>query len=716
MKHIFGIFGRDMKNIATNWVALILIGGLVFLPSLYAWFNIKASWDPYGKTGGLTVAVANNDTGATIKEKRFNLGNEIVKSLKKNDKIGWKFIDKKTAKKGVRHGDYYAAIVIPEDFSKDIASVVTKNPTKARVDYYENDKINAISPKITSKGASSIIEEVNENFIREANGAIFSALNEAGYELVQNRPTIDQVRDLIYRLNALSPKLNEAVNLAIEDVDKSQELVDQAQEGLGTVDSIARDGERFAGKLKPFIDQSSQTVESMGPVVKQNLLLMQQAAATVSDLPEMLEKNDFKPEEVQPVLDQAVSRLTVANNVSGKMIEFFSGLDSLQGLEQPSPITASLQEIKGNLENELNLASQVSEAVKNGSVPAKELLDRLAAAAGEADRALGDLLGRYDSEILPAIKSGLDRVNGNIEKANGLFTTAKNMVPEVSKILGDAERGLTVGDEKLQEVQEQLPALEAKLKSLAGEIQKVENEGTLDEMIELLTLNAAKETEFFAEPVVMKSHQYYQIPNYGSAMSPFYTTLSLWVGTLLLVSMLTVEVHEPGREFKSYQVYFGRFLTFLTLAVLQSILVTTGDMFLLGTYVAEKPWFVLFGMLQSAVFMLIVYTLVSVFGNVGKAMAIVMLVIQIGGSGGTFPIQLTPEFFQEIHPFLPFTYGISMLREAMGGIIWDIAYRDIIALLAFGGLALILGLALKKFINRAALPLTKKAKDSRLLH
>lgn len=199
-------------------------------------------------------------------------------------------------------------------------------------------------------------------------------------------------------------------------------------------------------------------------------------------------------------------------------------------------------------------------------------------------------------------------------------------------------------------------------------------------------------------------------------MSPFFTTLSLWVGALLLVSLLSVEVHDEERSFRSIEVYFGRYLTFLTIALFQALFVTLGDIYLLGTYVVNPGWFILFALLISTIFMLIVYTLVSVFGNVGKAMAIVLLVLQLAGAGGTFPIQMTPPFFQALHPYLPFTYAISMMREAVGGILWDIVVRDVLFMLIFAAIALMIGIALKKPINRASGGLVRKAKASKLIH
>lgn len=225
MRKIGSIYARDIRNIATNWVAAVIILGLVFLPSLYAWFNIEASWDPYGQTGGIAIAVANNDEGATLRGKQLNLGNEIVASLKKNEKIGWTFVDEKEAMKGVNHGEYYASIIIPADFSAKIATVLTDDPQKADILYYVNEKINAVSPKITSKGATGVIDEVSRNFIKVANGTIFQIFNEIGVELQNELPTIEKVRTLVFKLETMFPELNQAVGVALEDVHKSNDIV-----------------------------------------------------------------------------------------------------------------------------------------------------------------------------------------------------------------------------------------------------------------------------------------------------------------------------------------------------------------------------------------------------------------------------------------------------------------------------------------------------------
>ncbi|WP_217560789.1 YhgE/Pip domain-containing protein [Paenibacillus sp. GbtcB18] len=714
MRKIGSIYARDIRNIATNWVAAVIILGLVFLPSLYAWFNIEASWDPYGQTGGIAIAVANNDEGATLRGKQLNLGNEIVASLKKNEKIGWTFVDEKEAMKGVNHGEYYASIIIPADFSAKIATVLTDDPQKADILYYVNEKINAVSPKITSKGATGVIDEVSRNFIKVANGTIFQIFNEIGVELENELPTIEKVKTLVFKLETVFPELNQAVGVALDDVHKSNDIVKKAQDNLPIVTQLAKDGEAFTNKLGDFLGKGSEAVEALGPNIKQDLLLLQQTATATQELTGILKDANFDPAVAKAAIDRVSQRLTVAVDVTDRMIGLFEQLNKYTGGKVMPFVIDRLKSVKDRFQQQLTTVGKIRDAIDKGEKPAQELVDNLNRLSKETAGFIGDILGRYDSEIQPQILQGIAKAKKTAQNAHTVLSEAVKSIPDLQKILGDAAKGLAVGDKELKEIQARLPEVETRIKDLADKIRAFEKEGNLTELIDLLKNNFEKESEFFSEPVQLKENKLFPIPNYGSAMSPFFTTLSLWVGALLLVSLLTVEVHEPG--YKSYQVFFGRYLTFGTLAVMQSLMVTLGDMFILKTYVVDKLWFVLFGMVLSAVFMLIVYTLVSVFGNVGKAMAIVLLVLQLAGSGGTFPIQVTPPFFQAIHPYLPFTYGISMMREAVGGILWDIIMEDLIMMAVYIGITLVIGLALKKVINKSSAKFISRAKESKLIH
>ncbi|HBJ01423.1 MAG TPA: YhgE/Pip domain-containing protein, partial [Lysinibacillus sp.] len=221
--------------------------------------------------------------------------------------------------------------------------------------------------------------------------------------------------------------------------------------------------------------------------------------------------------------------------------------------------------------------------------------------------------------------------------------------------------------------------------------------------------------DFFEEPIKLKEHRIFPIANYGTAMTPFYTVLSIWVGCLLLISLLSVNLHENS-PYSIREIYFGRLLTFATFSIIQTLIITIGDTFLVDGSIQAPAYFILFGLLISIVFVTVVYTLVSVFGNVGKALAIVMLVLQIAGSGGTYPVELLPKFFQIINPFLPFTYAIEMMREAVGGIIWSTVWVDLLFLTGFWFFFILFGFFLKKLLSEKIEHFMNKTRGLDIFH
>ncbi|MGG3311764.1 MULTISPECIES: YhgE/Pip domain-containing protein [Paenibacillus] len=715
MKNIFHIYSADIHRIIRNWAAGVIITGLAILPSLYAWFNIEASWDPYGQTSGVSIAVANLDKGTTLRDQPINLGKEIVESLHQNEKLGWRFTeDSENAIQGVRHGDDYAAIIIPENFSARIGTVLSNEPVKAQILYYTNEKINAISPKVTAKGASGVVEEISKNFIKTANGTIFEIFNTLGIEIENQLPAINKVRNLLFRLEKSFPELNEAVGTAAKDIKLANRLVQQAGTALPRLEEIATDGKAMAGALAEFANEAAGASKSLEPALRQDLEVLAATTGALSQVLDALGQADIDPKELASRLNAAQERAKTAAQAATRLGQLFKRLGSI------SPAAASgaakLEDIAARWTSAQTVLQTIAQAVERGEETPADAIDKLKKLNDDITGLTNTVLSRYDTEIGPAISKSFTKGAGTAKRVQQELTQALASVPDIQHLLKDAQKGLKVGGEEVQLAQSRLPEAELRITQLANRLREMEAAGDIQEVIDLLQNNFELESQFFAEPVTLEENRLYPIPNYGSAMSPFFTTLSLWVGALLLVSLLSVEVHDEERSFRSIEVYFGRYLTFLTIALFQALFVTLGDIYLLGTYVVNPGWFILFALLISTIFMLIVYTLVSVFGNVGKAMAIVLLVLQLAGAGGTFPIQMTPPFFQALHPYLPFTYAISMMREAVGGILWDIVVRDVLFMLIFAAIALMIGIALKKPINRASGGLVRKAKASKLIH
>lgn len=377
-------------------------------------------------------------------------------------------------------------------------------------------------------------------------------------------------------------------------------------------------------------------------------------------------------------------------------------------LERLSILREALEEVQDNGQNITAFIEDKKQEVDSVVTDLEEL------SANTANK-IGDFLKDYKENIEPVVKQKISNAQQTLTSADDILSEIKSTIPEVKEVLSSTETHIGDGQGMLNTILGEYPYVNSKINELADRIREIQGETDINEMIELLRNDPEAEKNFFEEPVKLSKNELFPIPNYGSGMTPFYTVLAIWVGGLLLISLLAVDVHDreglTGRER-----YFGRMFTFLTIGLLQTLVVTLGDWLLIGSYIAHPVWFVLFGLIISIVFMTLIYTLVSVFGDVGKAMVIVLLVLQIAGAGGTYPVILLPKLFQAISPFLPFTYAIDLMREAVGGIIWESAIHDMIILSLFGIGALLFGTLLKNVINKHTDKLMKKSKDAGLFH
>lgn len=886
LKNVFTIYRNDWIRIFKAPVAALLIVALMVLPSLYAWFNLAASWDPYSNTSGIKIAVTSEDEGAVIRDSSVNIGDEIVSSLKKNDKLGWEFVSKEKAKEGVTKGEYYASLYIPHDFSAKIATILEDKQVKPEIDYSVNEKLNAIAPKMTSTGASTIVQQVKENFIHTVSESVLSVFNDAGIKLEEELPTIRNIEEKIFALEKEVPKINELgekvvtlegklpeinkqaqkiltleaafpdineasknillleeklpeldkvgegilvlqekapeiqkladgvmeldahfsdisemVTKALSNVEDMQSFLETASGSLEKIEQGINNGKQLADTLPAFIDANGQALDAVGPVYKQNLLLHQKTADAVHQFAALVQNGNLTEEEAKTNAVALQAQVQTSIDSLTRSVALFTTLNSVT----PNGDEALLSEIKDLQALQTNF-QQEKKLLHTIQAEDKEKASSLLALSQEAIELSTTLMNRYDKQTEPAIHRAIEGIKDSAQNAMNDLESAQANIPKLEEILKNTDESLAFAQEELTKlhsdlptiekkiheatnlikknmdkvlagindaaefyqksfpslkekihaaanfvrndlpaaeqdiskvaafiktdlprvedavhkaadmVQNELPNLEATLTKTADSIRKFEDEYDLGEIISLLKNDIQQESDFISDPIVLNENSLFPIPNYGSANSPFYTTLSLWVGALLLISLLRVDVRDPEGIYTPNQVYFGRWLTFVTIGLCQSLIVTLGDMFILKAYVAEPVAFVLFSMFISLVFMTIVYTLVSVFGNLGKGLAIIFLVLQLSGSGGTFPIQVAPPFFQKINPYLPFTHAINLLRETVGGMVKEKVLFSISMLIVFSVIALIIALFLKKPLANGTRKMTEKAKASEIIH
>ena len=715
MNKVMQIYSTDIKNIVKNWAASVIILALIILPSFYAWFNIKASWDPYGHTKGIAVAVTNNDKGTTLQGRYLNVGNEVVQSLKKNQALGWRFVDEEEALQGVKTGHYYASLIIPQDFSDKLTSILKETPEKPVIKFTVNEKLNAIAPKMTKTGASTIVENINEEFIKTSSKALFTVFNQLGIELERELGTIEHLKHFLFFLEAKLPEIHQAVDTAYEDAIKAQSIVRKAQNALPVVSVLTKDGMQFSNGLSTFFITTRNTLKKSEPTIKQDLITLEQTAMTLHDVYDTLQNQPISLSKLQSDADQLQHRLERGIDLIDSLTNVMENMNHLGHSQELNPIINKLQQVKSQFQTEIRLSNEALDLVKRGENPGSDLLSRLDELSQQSSDTLSNLMANYDSVVVPAVRNAISRAIRDNQYAGQLLKEANASLPDAYKIAADASKGIHFGIEEISFVQTHLPESERKIREMANRIRDFEQKHNIHQIIQLLKNDVEKESDFFKKPVLLEEHPLFPIPNYGSGMSPFYTVLSFWVGAMLLISLLSVDV-TSSENYKSWQVYFGRLLTFWTIALLQSFVVSFGDLYILHVFAKEKAMFLLFSVFIASIFIFIVYTLVSMFGNVGKALGIILLVFQISASGGTFPIQVAPPFFQKIHPFLPFTYAISLLRESVGGMLPDIVRKDLFILSIYGLMMLVFGMTLKAPLNRLSKVFVQKVKQSHLIH
>ncbi len=674
MGKVWQIYKTDWKNILSVSIVALMIGALALLPSAYAWFNIKSMWNPYENTSGIQVAVASEDEGAIINGKKMNVGKDTVKNLKKNHQLGWVFVSRSEAVHGVEHGDYYAYLIIPKDFSKKLASILEKTPQKPEIFFGVNEKINAVAPKITSSGATSVTTQISESFVKTVSDAIFSGFFKAGVELEKNLPSILSAEKQILELEMALPKIEEMGKKAIElesklsDIHAKGQQVIELEKRIPELDKAGDSILKVESKLPLVKDAGEKVVALQGKISD-----IQQTASVLGDIVTVLS-------DVEAKIKQAIDNAGIASqaDTSGdlaQLIQLYNQLKSIHGVILDS--RANLQQKVDKVVGDINTAADF---MKNEWPTVEQKIHRAA----------------------DFVRNDLPEVKNNIHQAANLVRTK---LPEVEHVIHKAA-DLARND---------LPGFEEKVRTAANQIRRFEGSVNINDLIQFLKHDPHKESSFLAKPVLIKTKRLFPIPNYGSAMTPFYTMLALWVGATLLAASVSVNVANKENQYRDYHLYFGRLLTFQTIGVCQAAIVSLGDLFLLHTYVVDKLWFVLLCIFISMVFMTIVYTLCSVFGNVGKGISIIFLVLQISSSGATFPVSLTPSFFQKLNPFMPFTYAVSMLRETVGGMVNEVVVKDVLALIVFVGISFLLAFVLKRPLSKWIHRTAERARSTKLI-
>ena len=603
---VLEIIRNDFKSAFSNPIVTIILVGLIILPSLYALINIDACWDPYGNTGQVEFAIANLDKGATFDGNKINVGNELVKDLKDNDKFKWTFVTEDELRDGVYKGDYYAGIIIPKNLSKNIISITGDDPKQAKLEYLVNMKANPVGAKLTDSGSNAVYNALNAKIVEIINLAAYGKLGELQEGLAAGA---DQLASGGNQLAAGSAQVASGADQVSSGADQVKDGASQVKDGASQVQKGAKD-----------VNNGADAVQKGSTAVKDGASKVEQGS-----------------EEIQSAIDPS--------------------------LIPDGPVKDYV----------------------NGNV-------KLANGSGEVANGAGKLAD-----------GSVDLAKGSSKLANGSSAVAGGAsdLADGSVQLAEGSLALAAGSQLLSNAATQ--ALFAASGALGA---------SADSLADITGINETILGDYFYAPVKLDRHEIFPTPDYGSQVSPFYLVLSMWVGALITCAMLKPGT-STGTKYTPLEMYFGKSVIFLVMGLLQSCVTIIGA-HILGIYIANEAMFILSCLTVSGVFMILVYSLVSALGNVGKAVAIVLLVLQISGTGGIYPVEIMSPIFNILNPYLPMTYAITLIREAQLGLIWSNFIPALIILFALGIVTVIVSIIIKEKADKATHYFENKLEESGL--
>lgn len=668
MRNIWTIFKTDIRTLSKCFFACVVVVAIALLPSLYAWLNIYSNWDPYGNTGGISIAAVSLDEGYTDEGGSYaNKGEDVLADLREATSINWVIVDtEEEAKGGVEAGDYYAAVVIDKQFTRNMYRMLTDWTGKPAITYYENAKKNAVATKITDTAVETLKRSISENYLEVIIGSIMGQGNLLAADLTEDDPE-GAVRGVLYQAQDL-------LRACIHMMDAFQ-----ATSGNGVSSANAAAVEAAINNINKNLPDGSE--------------LQQTAAEIQLQLNTALARVERALDRLEDAIDGAPDQETTKE-------ELLKAADSMDAAADSLEKWADRLEAVGT-EEAVAQAEAARETAKECRTLAKQL--RALAENPGAD----DLLTDCD-KLVASIHMMADQIPVTAEALQKELKVVTNQVTDVLKEIS----GLSVDAKALKAALENTadalgttmsqlrPATEKLLTTLEGTIeglQELTGDEYMDTLLTILGGDPVVYGRYFPEMVQTSVHTVYPIANYGSAMTPFYTVLAIWVGGVILSSIVKIHARTEGLiDPKPAELFFGRYLFFFILSQIQAAIIVTGDLLLLKIQCLHPGMMYLTGGLTALTFSLLIYSLAISFGDVGKAIVVVIMVMQIAGSSGTFPIELLPEIFQKFYRFFPFPYAIDAMRECICGMYGNYYWQQIGFLLLFAVAALLIGLLVRR--------------------
>lgn len=753
MKNIWKIFSHDMKKLVKQPFALIIIIGLCIIPSLYAWFNIFANWDPYANTGGIPVAVVSLDQDYTMKDGAVvNMGDSVLESLQSNTSVKWTFLDtEEEAKKGVEAGEYYAAIVIAPNFTYSMYNVFSDDFENPSLTYYQNQKSNAIATKITDTVASTLQNTINETFIKVAATTIFQEGNTVSGRLEEGQTAQyfkEKLEELNDNLNSYSTlidtflsgnaKLEAAIAHVNYEIPGMQQKIDNTAEDLAKssagLSSTRTTLSNFDSNINTSMNNINASMENIKKALDNSALANDtaQMAKSLNQVARDANTLNGQVDDLLAVLLQQKLEQIPDNNdgsVSGGDITVSGG--NLPSLPSTPSLPSSGQALDGAIEalkamqTELDVIHSVVGSVlettddlvaQHARQNVTNAMNSVKNAIVSCQKSISNMQNIYKNNLVPQMERVLDHMADSLTQVTTLVNSISNTMANMGTVMNGVQDAMSGTSTSLEQIKDVVDGISNKITDLLSKMEGASEEEMADMIIRFLGGDPESLGSYFASPVNIETVAIYPVATYGSAMTPFYSTLAIWVGSTILVALVKVKASHKGlKNVQSYQLFFGRYLLFFLLAQIQAAIIVVGDLYLLKVNIVEPGLFFLAASFTATAFSLLIYSLTLAFGDIGKAVCVIIMVLQIAGSSGTFPIELLPDVYQKIYIFFPFPHAITAMREALAGMYGTTYMESLAKLMLFMAEGLLIGLVIRIPFVKLNHFVEKRMEDTKLM-
>lgn len=673
MKTIFDILKNDIRAIVKYILVLIVVIALGTMPSLYAWINIYGNWDPYVNTGNLPVALASRDSGIEQKDgTHINNAEEVIADVKDDEDIAYTPLDDpEEAIEGVRSGRFYAAIIFEDGFTYDMHHFEEAiGDRQARITYYTNVKKNATAIKMTDAISENLLADINSEYLKTMLTEYFGDAGDAADEVDADEEVETALAQLISTRDAIHDFNGSISQLRSTEGDVTKSLKNARK----NLKKARKDGSSDIAKAKAKIDDAKTTAEDVSKSIDDS-------AAEIKTLISDLKKT---VNSLQGPVDEATKQ-----KLKEKALEdtdrILTVLQDLRGMLPEKPQTTAGRAAADELDVMIKQAGDIKTLLQKEP-------DSLAITSD-----LGTLKQMLEENLVPSLKLMMTDIHKALERTKPMLKSVDGILDDIDPVLKSAGSTVESLDASLSSLQAVLGPLEGKLTDIIAQVENADDSDKADVLTNLLGNDAQMYGEFFTDFVEVETEQFFKPVSYGAAMTPFYSIIALWVGGVMLVTLMNCNVDRrryPGLT--EAQGYFGRYLIFFLIGQIQAAVVVAGDIFLLHCSPVH-PWLMwLAASVTSMVFVILIYTLTLVFGDIGRAAVIVIMMIQIAGSSGTYPIEILPDIFSKIYLFFPFPYAINAMREAICGLYQHDFVIYLVELMLFFLASVAVGLLLRR--------------------